>query len=142
MSVSRALFNEALNMLNNNEINPNNWNTIIHNIAKPDEFSLFLVYSFLKMPNNGLTDDEKNNVRTIIYNYARDRNGWVISSYLDYLSENNFTQEQMCIDGYINTIFINNTQEYNIRETYAGNDAYNIPYATVVILRELLADGF
>lgn len=139
MSVSRALFNEALSMLI--DVNPRERTPEIHNVAAPIHFSIFLIYSFLKTANNGLTDAEKNDVRTTIYNYARNGCGWIISSHRDHLSDNDLDNNQLSIDQYINTVFVNDNH-FDISETYTGNDGYNIPYASVSLIRELLADGF
>jgi len=144
MSVSRTLFNEALATLNNvTTQDMRNRELNIRNVAKPVDFCIFLIYSFLKTPNNGLTDAEKSDVRTTIYEYAKNKCGCVIGDYHDYLSDNNLSKKQLNIDQFINTIFVNNDSfNFDEADIYTGNDGYNIPYGAAALIRELLADGF
>lgn len=108
----------------------------IKKVMKPIDAYIFLAYKYI-MTNDIPNKDE---LYEVFINLSR-KHETIYSQWKDYLSDNP-DNNNISIEEYINKVFIKNKDPEinckNLRESYTGNDGYNIPYASVFILGMIL----
>ena len=123
LNLFNAVIQEIIECREFNENEPD-----IEGIMFPMDSCIFLAYSYIS--NNSVHN--KTELYEIFFQYAK-KNGVLISRYNEYLLDN----EEISIDEYIFNVFIQDDNS-DISDAYVGENGYDVPYASFVILRRIM----
>jgi len=125
--ISTYLFNAVVQeIITCHEFNENE--NEIEGVMFSMDACLFLAYKYIS--NNSVHN--KMELYNIFFEYAK-KNGVLISRYNEYLLDN----EEISIDEYIFNVFIQDDNS-DISDSYVGENGYDVPYASFVILRRIM----
>ncbi len=94
----------------------------------PMDACIFLAYEYIS--NNFIYN--KMELFEIFFQYAK-KNGVIIGKYNEYLLDN----EEISIDEYISNVFLQD-ETYDISDAYVGKNGFDVPYASIFILKRIM----